>query len=192
MVKDRFYEQRKVAIHLLRSGLTKPQVASQLNRSYAWVCMCWNRYKSNKDFRSLRSHSRAAKYNPRKLNEEICREIKIARSELEAEKAEGESKVSIGAKGVQDRLAAKGLKNIPSTRSIERILRQAGMSLTRRVKNKPIKYPPLKRTLSNRVSQDSKWVLKLLQGKIGFAQLSERLSEKLDTKEIQKLLDYVL
>ena len=234
MDTDKLYEQRKAAIHLLRSGLSKSQVASQLKRSRAWVHMWWNRYKVNRDFTSLRDRSRAPKHIPRKLDEGIRREIKVARSELEAEKAEGGPKVSIGAKAVQERLKIKGVRDIPSTKSIERILKGAGMSLTRRVENKSTKSqikkanvrsetcqstaddqrtaagatledtiqkmiakPQVPRTKtcrsqSSRSGQESKWTLKLLQGKISFTELNEKLAEKLDPKEIRKLLDYVL
>src|SRR5574341_1317691 len=235
MKSDRLYEQRKIAIHLIRSGLFKSQVASQLNRSRAWVHLWWNRYKVNKDFTSLRDRSRAPKHNPRKLNEEICREIKIARSELEAEKAEDGPKVSIGVEAVQERLRIKGFRNVPSTKSIERILRKAGMSLRRRIEDKPIKGQFQKtevlsetrqsntsdqrtvaggipenisqrmmakpqevsrkrnrRSQSKRAGQDSKWIIKLLQGKISFNELDEKLSGKLDLTDIRKLLDYVL
>lgn len=226
MDSDKLYEERKVAIHLIRSGLSKPQVASQLSRSRAWVCKWWNRYNVNKDFRSLRDRSRAPKYSPRKLNEEIRREIRIARSELEAEKAEGTVKASIGVEAVQERLRIKGLRDIPSTKSIERILSKASVSLTRGIEIRPTKGQFQKtkvqsetcqtntghqstvakatsknrsegmmakpRSQSNRAKQDSKWVLKLLQGKVKLTELDERLSEKLDSKAIRKLLDYVL
>ena len=127
MKEDELYEQRKTAIHLIRSGLSKPEIASRLHRSHAWVSTWWRRYNKNKDFTDLRSRSKAAKRSPRKINEEICREIKIARSELEAEKAESKTKVHIGAEAVRERLKTKGLKKIPSTKSIERILKESGM-----------------------------------------------------------------
>ncbi len=235
MKSDKLYEQRKVAIHLLRSGLSKSQVASRLNRSRTWVYIWWNRYNANRDFISLHDRSRAPKHNPRKIKEKIRREIKVARSELEAEKAEGESKVSIGVKAIQERLRIKGCRDIPSTKSIERILKEEGMSLTRGIINKLVKGRSQKtkgrsnihqsntgdqrivaeptsenysqrtvvksqqvprkkpdRSQSSLAGQDSKWVLRLLQGKISATELDERLSGKLGRKEIRKLLNYVL
>jgi transposase len=200
MDSDELYEQRKAAIHLLRSGLSKSQVAARLNRSLAWVSMCWNRYSHNKDFTDLRHRSRAPRHIPSKLSEEIRREIIIARSELEAEAAEGGHKVSIGAKAVQARLRTKGCKKLPCTRSIERILQEAGMSRWHRTEHEPAEaHPPKTKTQAEgdrnqpgRARQDSKWILNLLQGQIGFAELNESLAGKLDPVEIRKLLYYVL
>ena len=118
MRADMLYEQRKTAIHLLRSGLSKDEVASRLHRSQGWVYIWWNRYNKNKDFTDLRTHSRAPRHIPGKISEEIRREIKIARSELEAEKAEGKTKVQIGVDAVNSRkirseLGTKfGVKNL--------------------------------------------------------------------------------
>ena len=136
MKADMLYEQRKTAIHLLRSGLSKDEVAFRLHRSREWVDIWWNRYKKNKNFTDLRTHSRAPKHIPGKINEEIRREIKIARSELESEKAEGKTKVRIGVDAIRERLKTKGLKTIPSARSIERILKESGMSQRYGVENK--------------------------------------------------------
>ena len=85
MDEDILYEERKNAIHLLRSGVSKTEVASKLNRSRAWVHKWWNRYDDNKDFADLHRRSRAPKS---KLTKEMRREIKRTRSELEAENNE--------------------------------------------------------------------------------------------------------
>ena len=37
MTETELYEQRKTAIHLLRSGMSKLEVAQELDRSVAWV-----------------------------------------------------------------------------------------------------------------------------------------------------------
>jgi len=144
MKADLLYEQRKTAIHLIRSGLSKHEVASRLHRSHGWVYTWWSRYNKNKDFTDLRSHSKAPKHIPRKIGEEIRREIKIARSELEAEKSEGKTKVYIGVESVRERLKTKGLRKIPSTKSIERILKESGMRKRYGVENKQIKALPQK------------------------------------------------
>ena len=222
MKADLLYEQRKTAIHLIRSGLSKPEVAFRLHRSREWVYTWWSRYNKNKDFTDLRSHSSAPKYIPGKISEEIRREIKIARSELEAEKAEGKTKVHIGVESVRERLKTKGLKKIPSTKSIERILKESGMSKRYRIGDKQTKSQLQKTktrpttkimegsnkdTVANRQlksggntytsqlnsrKQNPSWTLKLLQGKVGLDELNKGLSGKLDQKDIQKLLKYVL
>jgi len=221
MKVDNLYEQRKTAIHLIRSGLSKPEVASRLHRSRGWVYEWWRRYNKNKDFTDLYSHSKAPKHIPRKISEEICREIKIARSELEAEKSEGKTKVHIGVQSVRERLKTKGLQKIPSTKSIERILKESGMSKRDRIGDKP-KKPQLprakkhptkmmegshKKPVANRQrksgentytgqvnskKQNPSWTFKLLQGKVALDELNIGMSGKLDQKDIQKLLKYVL
>ncbi|NCP90846.1 MAG: IS630 family transposase [Flavobacteriales bacterium] len=222
MKADKLYEQRKAAIHLLRSGLSKPEVASRLHRSREWVYKWWSRYNKNKGFTDLRNHSSAPKHIPGKISEEIRREIKIARSELEAEKAEGKTKVHIGVESVRERLKIKGVKKIPSEKSIERILKDSGMSQKHRSEDKPIKAKLQKAKVqattestesSNRRAnanpqqrsernantsqinsrkQNPSWVLKLLQGKVGLDELNKGLSGELNQKEIQKLLMCVL
>jgi len=221
MKEDELYEQRKTAIHLIRSGLSKLEVASRLHRSPEWIYTWWRRYNENKDFTDLRSHSKAAKHSPRKFSEEIRREVKIARSELEAEKAESKTKVHIGVEAVRERLKTKGLKKIPSTKSIERILKESGMSnrylsgdeqtkpqppgtKTHRTKmmegshKKTGTYRQLKsgrNTYTSQVNsrkQNPSWTFKLLQGKVGLDELNKGLSGKLDQKDIQKLHKCVL
>ena len=204
MKEDELYEQRKTAIHLIRSGLSKLEVASRLHRSPEWIYTWWRRYNENKDFTDLRSHSKAAKHSPRKFSEEIRREVKIARSELEAEKAESKTKVHIGVEAVRERLKTKGLKKIPSTKSIERILKESGMSnrylsgdeqtkpqppgtKTHRTKmmegshKKTGTYRQLKsgrNTYTSQVNsrkQNPSWTFKLLQGKVGLDELNKRV-----------------
>lgn len=220
MKADMLYEQRKTAIHLLRSGLSKDEVAFRLRRSRGWVYTWWNRYNKNKDFTDLRTHSRAPRHIPGKISEEIRREIKIARSELEAKKAEGKTKVQIGVDAVRERLKIKGLRKIPSAKSIERILKGWGMIQRHGMEKKPIKAELQKaqktpegmesshiRSTANPQQMSAKiahasqmnsrklnpsWVLRLIQGKVSLVELNNGLSGKLDQKEIQKLHKCVL
>ncbi len=222
MKTDLLYEQRKTAVHLVRSGLSKPEVASRLHRSRGWVYVWWSRYTKNGDFRDLHSHSRAPRHIPGKISEEIRREIKITRSELEAEKAEGKTKVQIGVDAIRERLKIKGLRKIPSAKSIERILKGWGMIQRHGIENKPIEVKPQKAEVhaaiesiksshkgvvanaqklsrkdvytsqTNSRKQNPSWALKLLQGRVGLVELNNALSGKLDQKDIQKLLKCVL
>lgn len=222
MKAEFLYEQRKTAIHLIRSGLSKPEVAFRLRRSRQWVSAWWKQYNKNKDFTDLRNHSSAPKHIPGKINEEIRREIIIARSELEAEKAEGKTKVHIGVEAVRERLKIKGFKKIPSAKSIERILKESGVSQRYKIESKPIKAEPQKAkaqtiienmenshkratansqqmlgrnvraSRTNSRKQNPSWVLRLLQGKVSLVELNKGLSGKIDQKEIQKLHKCVL
>ncbi|MBI5824121.1 MAG: helix-turn-helix domain-containing protein [Chloroflexi bacterium] len=180
METDKLYEQRKMAIHLLRSGLSKPEVATRLHHSREWVYTWWKRYNKNKNFADLRNYSSAPKHKPNKFSEQMRQEIIIARSELEAEKAESKTKVHIGVDGIRERLKTKGLKKIPCARSIERILKESSIRQTRKAESKPVSTKSSKvdtnlqhrseknvhTNQANSRKQNSSWVLKLIQGKI--------------------------
>ena len=127
----------------------------------------------------------------------------------------------IGVDAVQERLKTKGLKKIPSTKSIERILKESGMSSRYRSEDEQTKPQLLgtkthrtkmmeglhkkteanrqpksgRNTYTNQVNsrkQNPSWTFKLLQGKVGLDELKNGLSGKLDQKDIQKLHKYVL
>lgn len=140
---DRF-EQRKTAIHLLRSGSAPADVASQLDRSLAWVYKWRTRFNETEDFQSLRERSRAPRSCPRRLDEGRCQAIKGARSELEAQAAAAKGLAYIGAQAVQARLRQQGLVRLPSTASIERVLRRAGMTRPRQRPAKTVDYPRMR------------------------------------------------
>ena len=138
------FEERKTAIHLLRSGSAPADVASQLDRSLAWVYKWRTRFNETEDFQSLRERSRAPRSCPRRLDEGRCQAIKRARSELEAQAAAAKGLAYIGAQAVQARLRQQGLVRLPSTASIERVLRRAGMTRPRQRPAKTVDYPRMR------------------------------------------------
>lgn len=127
MTEVELYEQRKTAIHLLRSGMSPSEVAQELNRSVSWVHKWRQRYEQA-GWEGLHSRSRAPQHSPTRLPASIRRRIREARSELEAEAAEGKGLRYIGAPAVQARLKDKKVRRVPSTSSIERVLRVAEMT----------------------------------------------------------------
>lgn len=137
------YEQRKAAIHLLRSGVAPPHVAAQLERSLSWVYKWKNRFEQNNDFNDLSERARIPKRCPNRLSDEICQGIKKARSHLEAEAADGSGLGYIGASAVQARLKQQGVVSVPSTASIERVLRRVGMTKPRKGSAEEVNYPRL-------------------------------------------------
>ena len=74
---------RLTAIHLIRSGKSPAEAAQEVGRSTAWAYKWLKRYQTG-DWQALQGISRAPKRQARKLPDEICREIRPARSELEA------------------------------------------------------------------------------------------------------------
>ena len=124
-------EQRKTAIHLLGSGVTPSAVAQQLARSISWVYKWQSRFEAE-GWAGLQSRSRAPRQCPRQLGAGVRQNIRQARSELEAEAADGSSGLRyIGAAAVQARLVEQKVDPLPSSASIERVLRAAGMTQAR-------------------------------------------------------------
>jgi len=146
-------EQRKTAIHLLRSGIAPSEVAHQLARSISWVYKWQSRFKAE-GWAGLPSHSRAPPQCPRQLAAEVRQSIRQARSELEAEAADRSGLRYIGAGAVQGRLAEKKVRPLPSTASIERVLRTAGMTRPHPEPGAaPVIYPHLQPTTPHQLCQ---------------------------------------
>jgi transposase len=127
MTESGQYGEQKTAIHMLRSGISVSEVAQRLNRSIPWVYKWRNRFKTER-WEGLHSRSRAPKQSPNRLLEEVRQSICQTRSELEAEAEEGNGLCYIGAGAIRARLEEKGVVPLPSTASIERVVREAGMT----------------------------------------------------------------
>lgn len=142
MTEDERYQQRKTAIHMIRSGVRVAEVAQRLGRSTPWVYKWRDRFKAE-GWNGLHSRSRAPKHCPSRLSEAIRQSIRQARSELEAEAAEKEGLRYIGSGAVRTKLEEKGIGPPPSTASIERVLNDAGMTRPHCEKEEAVKYPRL-------------------------------------------------
>ena len=135
------YQERKTAIHLLRSGCSPEEVAAEMNRSVVWVYKWQGRFEKN-GWAGLESQSRAPKELGRQLSPKIQQAIIQARSELEAEAAEDEGLKYVGSPAVLARLKREKIAPLPGLASIERVLRAVGMTKARSTEEK-IKYPHL-------------------------------------------------
>jgi hypothetical protein len=143
MATSDWYEQRCTAIHMLRSGCSATEVAAEMRRPLSWVYK-WHTRFEREGWAGLRSRSRAPWRHGRRLPTKIRRAILRARSELEAEAANQTGLQFVGPAAVQGRLKRKKVAPLPSTASINRILRAAGM--TKRSSHSPkaeVKYPHL-------------------------------------------------
>ena len=139
-------EDRISAIHLLRAGQSVPEVGRQLGHSERWVRKWWRRYKEG-GWEALAERSRAPRRRPRKLPDEVRRQIVRVRSELEAQAASGKGLKYIGAPAVRTRLEERKCQPLPSRTSIERVLRTAGMTKPRAPIVEPeVIYPHLQPT----------------------------------------------
>ena len=137
--------ERETAIHLLRAGHSVKEVAQELERSERWVRK-WRARFAAEGWAGLRDRSRRPHRLARQLPEAHRQVICQVRSELEARAARGEGLKYVGAQAVRTRLKEQGLTPLPSTATIERVLRRAGMTHPRRRKkeNQKTKYPRLR------------------------------------------------
>lgn len=137
------YNERRMAIHLLRSGVSPTGVAQQLHRSLAWVYKWRHRFGAEQRWDSLNDLSRAPKTHPNQLSMPERQAIIRARSELEAEAAQSGHLNYIGARAVQNRLQQQGVRRLPSSSSIERTLAAAGLTRRQQPAPPPVVYPRL-------------------------------------------------
>jgi transposase InsO family protein len=137
-------EERRSAVHLLRAGQSVKAVAEELGRTTRWVRMCRKRYQTE-GWDGLKDRSRRPHHLARQTTEANKQAIRKARSELEAEAAEGKGLKYIGGQAIRTRLKEKGIRPLPSIATIERVIRAAGMTRPyQRTKQPEIRYPHLK------------------------------------------------
>jgi len=153
MTNSELLAERKLAIFQLRQGKTIIEVAQSLDHSTSWVSKWHKRFK-NGGWVGLKDRSRAPKYHGHKLSETILQTVRQARLELEAEAALGDRLKYVGAIAVRTRLKKKQVEPLPSIPSIERILREAGMTKPKEKRVEPrVEYPHLKPTQAHQLCQ---------------------------------------
>lgn len=143
--------EREKAVHLCRLGHSPAEVATELGRSPQWVRKWWRQYRSS-GWAGLTEGSRAPHQHGRRLSPEIQKAVQRARSELEAEAAQGIGLKYIGSRAIRTRLKKWKIKSLPSVRSIERILAESKM--TRPKESQPtIEYPRLQPSQAHQLCQ---------------------------------------
>ncbi len=143
--------EREKAVHLRRLGHSTTEVAEELKRSPQWVRQCWRRYQ-NSGWAGLAERSRAPHQHGRRLGTEIKQAVRKARSELEAEAAQGQGLKYIGGRAIRTRLKQEQIKPLPSVRTIERIVEAAQMTRSKESKS-VIAYPRLKPSQAHQLCQ---------------------------------------
>jgi transposase InsO family protein len=152
-MKANNYLERKTAIHLIRRGRSATEVAEILGHSRSWVYKWQKRYEEG-GWKGLHTQSRAPKNHPNELPKRVKQEIRKTRSELEAEAEEPGQLVYIGAPAIKARLRKSMIRPLPSIGSIERELRNAGMTNPRKKEEPPkVKYPHLQPTRAHSLVQ---------------------------------------
>jgi len=140
-MKTALQAERESIIHLRYAGLKTEEIALQLGRSEQWVRRWWRRFGEG-GWQALAGKSPAPHRHGTELPEVVRQAVRQTRSELEAEAATGEGLKYIGSTAIRTRLKQKGLEPLPSISSIERILREAGMTRPKQ-KTDSIVYPRL-------------------------------------------------
>jgi transposase len=144
-MKDTLFAERKLAIMQIKQGKTQKEVAQSLNHSTAWVAKWYKRFKE-KGWQGLKEESRAPRKHGKRIAAEVRTAICQARLEIEAEAALGEGLKYKGAQAIRTRLKSK-VKPLPSLPTIERVLREAGLTHPREKATEPeIVYPHLQPT----------------------------------------------
>ena len=152
-MEDQLVAERKLAIMQLKKGKTASEVALNLGRHENWVGK-WRKRFEEEGWQGLRSRSRTPHKHGRKLAAEIRAAIIEARLEIEAVAALGEGLKYIGGLAVRTRLKAKKVEPLPSVPTIERVLREAGLTKPKeKGRKEEIIYPHLQPTEPHRLCQ---------------------------------------
>jgi hypothetical protein len=145
--------QRQTLIHLLRSEKTPAEAVKELGRSVSWGYKWRARYRQA-GWEGLKEQSRAPHRIAHKTSEQVRQAILRTRSELEAQALLAEKLAYIGAYAILGRLRSQGMSSPPGVSTIERILRQAGVTKPRQPKlEKEVEYPTLHFNAAHRLTQ---------------------------------------
>jgi len=145
--------QRQTLIHLLRSEKTPAEAAEELGRSVSWSYKWQERYR-HAGWEGLKERSRTPHHIANKTSEHVRQIILRTRSELEAEALLADKLSYIGADAILGRLSSQGMTSPPGISTIERILRQAGVTKPRQPKlEKEVEYPTLHLSAAHRLTQ---------------------------------------
>ncbi len=140
---------RQALIHLLRSETTPAQAAKELEHARSWACKWQERYE-REGWEGLKDRSRRPHQIKRKTSEKVRSEILRVRSELEAEAEQPDQLGYIGAHAIRSRLKSP----LPGLSTMERILRQAGVTNPRQTQpEKKTLYPQLQVTSAHQLTQ---------------------------------------
>ncbi|MFN8456599.1 MAG: helix-turn-helix domain-containing protein [Anaerolineae bacterium] len=145
--------QRQAFIHLVRSGRTVSQAAREVGRARSWGYKWQARY-NQEGWAGLKERSRVPHHVARQTPAGVRQEIVRLRSVLEAEAQERDKLGYIGAAAIYGRLSASHLQPLPGVSTIERLLRQAGMTKPRPSEvTQEVAYPHLHPTTAHQLTQ---------------------------------------
>lgn len=131
--------ERHSLIHLLRSGRTPAEAALELGHCLSWAYKWRGRFKEA-EWSGLQSQSRAPHRQPRRTSEKTKQRILALRTELEEEAQKPNALSYFGAAAMRGRMLERCWKVAPSISTIEKVLREAGVTQPRQTPTQP---PPV-------------------------------------------------
>ena len=135
---------RQAIIILRQAGMSQRAVAEHLGRSERWVRK-WERRVSESGSAGLEEQSRAPHHVQQKISPAVKKAVIKARVDLMAGRVRGHSLKYIGGQAIRTVLKARQCSPLPSVPTIERIIREAGLTGPKsEAKPTKVNYPHLK------------------------------------------------
>lgn len=132
---------RHSLIHLLRSGRTPDEAAAELGYCLSWAYKWQGRFEAA-GWDGLKSQSRAPRHQPSRTSEKTKRQVLGIRVELEEQANKPNALSYIGAGALRGQMVERCLKTIPSISTIEKVLREAGVTQPRQPSTQPTPVYP--------------------------------------------------
>ena len=132
---------RHSLIHLLRSGHTPAEAAQELGYCLSWAYKWRGRFNAA-EWDGLKSQSRAPDHHPTRSSQKTARKILEMRTELEEAANKPNALSYIGASAIRGQMLERCWKIIPSISTIEKVLREAGVTKPRQTQTAPTPVYP--------------------------------------------------
>ena len=136
------FDERKRAVIQLQQGYSRQDVATNLGRSVSWVGK-WQRRYEQESWAGLQSRSRAPRQVKGKTTPTVKAAIWRVRQELACAATLGQGLKYIGSRAIRTRLKQENVNPLPSLTTIERVLRESGLTRQGNIKPPEIVYPRL-------------------------------------------------
>jgi len=143
---------RHSLVHLLRSGHTPAEAAVELGYCLSWAYK-WRGRFDEAGWDGLKSQSRVPRHQPSHTSEKTKRKVLETRAELEEEAKKPNALSYVGAGAIRGRMLERCLKTIPSISTIEKVLREAGVTKPRRTQTQTIAYPRIQIECPHQLTQ---------------------------------------
>jgi putative transposase len=121
------HARRCRAIELLKRGRTFAAVCAALGRSQPWLAKWWSRYRQE-GRAGLQDRSRAARRIWRRTPTRVVALVLQVRAQLVAHRTRRTAFAGRGAEAIRWELEQRGVRGLPSLRTIERLLQEHGCS----------------------------------------------------------------